>query len=101
MWDPFGGPVTYYAADVAYSRDKGELQLKADPKDAEVYIDGAYAGKAQHLKNIWLEPGAYNLLFSAPGRESFQRRVYVLSGKTLNISAKLLLQDVPAASSEN
>lgn len=101
FWDPIWGPARYYPVDIAYSQDKGQLQLKADPKDAEVYIDGAYAGTARHLKTIWLEPGAYDLSFSAPGREPFQRRVYVLTGKTLNITAKLLPQNAPAASSEN
>jgi len=101
FWDPFWGPASYYPVDVTYSRDKGELQLKADPKDADVYIDGAYAGKVQHLKSIWLEPGAYNLSFSAPGRESYQRRVYVLTGKRLTIPAKLVPQNAPTADSEN
>lgn len=100
FWDPFWGPFSPYSypVDLGYGSGKGELQLKADPKDAEVYIDGAYAGTVQRLKNIWLEPGAYDLSFSAAGREPFQRRVYVLTGKTLSISAKLLPKQASAAS---
>lgn len=35
-----------YAGSLAYAEDKGEVKLTADPKTAEVYIDGAYAGTA-------------------------------------------------------
>lgn len=89
--DPFWGPLSpyYYPASIAYGVDKGQIQLKADPKDAAVYIDGAYAGTAKQLKNIWLDPGAYDLSVRAAGREPFQQRLYVLTGKTLGISAKL------------
>ena len=90
-FDPFWAPFSpyYYPASFAYGADKGQIELKANPKDASVYIDGAYAGTAQRLKNIWLDPGAYDLSIRAAGREPFQQRVYVLTGKTLNINAKL------------
>ncbi len=87
LWAPFS-PYNY-PASFAYGADKGQIELKADPKDASVYIDGAYAGTVQRLKNIWLDPGAYDLSIRADGREPFQQRVYVLTGKTLNINAKL------------
>ncbi len=37
----------------------GEVKLNTNLKDAEVYIDSAYAGKAGDLKSLWIEPGAY------------------------------------------
>ena len=88
FWGPFG-PYSYYPADLVYGNGKGRIELRADPKTAEVYIDGAYAGMAQHLKDFWLDPGAYDVSISAAGREPFQQRVYVLTGKTLSINAKL------------
>jgi len=92
VFDPFWAPFSpyYYPASFAYGVDKGQIELKANPKDAAVYIDGAYAGTVQRLKNIWLDPGAYDLSIRANGREPFQQRVYVLTGKTLNITAKLI-----------
>lgn len=87
FWAPLGP--YYYPGSFAYGSDKGQIDLRADPKDAQVYIDGAYAGTVQRLKNIWLDPGAYDLSLRAAGREPFQQRIYVLTGKTLNISAKL------------
>lgn len=91
VFDPFWAPFSpyYYPASFPYGADKGQIELKADPKDAAVYIDGAYAGTVQRLKNIWLDPGAYDLSLNAAGREPFHQRVYVLTGKTLNINAKL------------
>ena len=90
-FNPFWAPLSpyYYPASFSYGDDKGQIELKADPKNAWVYIDGAYAGTVQRLKNIWLDPGAYDLSIRADGREPFQQRVYVLTGKTLNINAKL------------
>ncbi|HEX8818120.1 MAG TPA: PEGA domain-containing protein [Terriglobales bacterium] len=87
-WYPFWG--WYYPAYVpnfTYSSGKGEVKLAAPTKDAKVFVDGAYAGTADHLKNIWLDPGAYDLAVATPGAETFQQRIYVLSGKTLKITA--------------
>ncbi|MGZ4786966.1 MAG: PEGA domain-containing protein [Terriglobales bacterium] len=61
------------------------MKLINASKDAEVYIDNAYAGKAGDLKRISIKPGAYNLELRVVGKEPIQRRVYVLSGKTLKL----------------
>jgi hypothetical protein len=90
LWHPVWGGYPYYPPGYFdFNNGRGELKLTADPKMAEVYIDGAYAGTADRLKSIWLDPGAYDLTVSAADRESFHQRVYVLSGKSLKITAKL------------
>ena len=98
FWDPFWGPYGSfgYLPNLVYGNDKGEVKLAADPNQAEVYIDGAYAGTADRLKTIWLEPGAYDLSVSHAGRESFHQRIYVLTGKSLKITAKLAPQNAAA-----
>jgi hypothetical protein len=89
-WYPMWGGYPYYGpGSFNYNSGRGEVRLTADPKVAEVYIDGAYAGTADRLKSMWLDPGAYDLTVSAKDRESFHQRVYVLSGKSLKITAKL------------
>ena len=90
-WDPFFyGPGYYpYYGDYRFAPDKGEVKLTEAPKSATVYIDGAYAGTVDHLKSMWLDPGAYNLTVSAPDHGEFHQRIYVLSGKSLKIAAKL------------
>jgi PEGA domain len=90
LWYPVWGPYPYYGpGSFAYNNRRGEVRLTADPKLAEVYIDGGYAGTADKLKSLWLDPGAYDLTVSAAGREPFHQRLYVLSGKSLKVTAKL------------
>ena len=103
--DPFWGACPFalsplYSGSLLYAEDKGEVRLTADPKTAEVYIDGAYAGKADQLRILWLGSGAYDLSVSAKGRVAFHQRVYVLSRKSLRISAKLEPEKAPDAAQE-
>ena len=86
-----------YSGSLLYAADKGEVRLTADPKTAEVYIDGAYAGKADRLRAMWLDSGAYDLSLSAKGRAPFHQRIYVLSRRSLKISAKLEPEKLPDA----
>jgi hypothetical protein len=91
LWFPYWGTYPFFAPGYFdYGSAKGEVKLSAEPKTAGVYLDHAYAGTANHLRNIWLEPGAYDLSLAASGREDFHQRIYVLSGKSLKITAKLI-----------
>lgn len=85
----------FYGTGFSRRAGMGEIRLRSVRKNAEVFIDGAYAGTVSELKTMWLDPGAYDLELRAGG-ESFRRRVYVLSGKTLHIQAQL----TPAAAEE-
>jgi hypothetical protein len=67
----------------------GEIRLKTNVKDADVFINGAYAGKAAKLKSIWLRPDTYNLEIRASGYASYSERIYVMAGKTMHIDAQL------------
>jgi hypothetical protein len=78
-----------YAAGFAYGPGLGEVKLKSTAGDAMVLIDGAYAGEARKLKSMWLEPGVYNLEVRDDAGATFSKRIYVLSGKTLQIQARL------------
>lgn len=90
-WDPFWGassafyPVGYFDP----GNGKGELKLSGAPKDASVYVNQGYAGTVDHLKSIWLDPGAYDLVLSAADGRRYEQRIYVLTGKTLKIQAKM------------
>jgi hypothetical protein len=68
--------------------DMGQIKLDA-PKDASVYLDGAFEGSEQKLKSMWLEPGIYELKIAGVNGREYQKKVYVLSGKTLDIRAEL------------
>jgi hypothetical protein len=98
FWGPCCSPLVYGAYPppaFTYDAGKGELRLSSDVKDAAVYIDGAFAGTADRRKSMWLDAGVYDLSVSAKGRTTFQQRIYVLSGKSLKISAKLPPETVP------
>jgi hypothetical protein len=69
-----------------YGPNLGEIKLKTDDPTAWVYLDGALAGKADKLKSMWLEPGKYELEVRSGGKR-FGQKVYVLSGKTLRLTA--------------
>ena len=93
-WDPFWGygwgswlHPGYYAG-FRQGPGMGVVKVKASSKQALVYVDGAYAGVLKDLGNMWLEPGAYDIEVREDGA-SFQQRIYVLSGKTVRVSAEL------------
>ncbi len=67
-----------------YQPAMGQVRLRTRDKTAWVYIDGGLAGRADKLKNMWLEPGTYDVEVRG-GRQTFQQKIYVLSGKTLTL----------------
>jgi len=90
---PYGGLAVsgfYPAQNSQRGPNMGEIKLQAEPMTASVFINVAYAGRVQDLRSMSLEPGVYNLRIETEGRPGFARRVYVLSGKTLEIEANLM-----------
>lgn len=96
----FYDPFLPFGPSLAYASDKGMVELVVSQKNAEVYIDDAYAGLAGRLKNIWLAPGAYNLTIATADGSAFHERIYVLSGKSVKIKAKLVRETTEAAPQE-
>jgi hypothetical protein len=89
----FNGPYGWYGSYgpyTAYNSNVGEVKLKTNVKDADVYINGAYAGKAAKLKTIWLQPDAYDLEIRAPGYATYTERFYLLPGKTKQVKVDLV-----------
>ena len=84
-WGPYGywGP-GYYAAPNA-----GRVKLDTKVKDAQVYLNGAYAGTTKEDKNMYLHAGSYNLDIRQGGRSMFSQQIYVTPGKTLHIHPEL------------
>jgi len=78
----------YYLSGFGWGANMGEVKLRSAQKDAEVFLDGAYAGTASERKSMWLDPGAYNLEVRSPGAVPYTRRIYVLSGKSLKVRAE-------------
>ena len=90
-WNPFWGFYPPFPPDYFSSGNgKGELKLSGLPKNASVYVNGGYAGTADHLKSFWLDPGVYDLEVSVPDGQRYKQRLYVLTGKTLHIDPKAM-----------
>jgi PEGA domain-containing protein len=111
FYDPFYGPYywpyyrsfygpAYPSAYYGPGYGRGEVKLSVDPKYAKVYVDGAFAGRAEDLKHIYLKPGTYTLSVQAQGHETYTEKIYVLSGKTLKIKTTLESENRPPSPEE-
>jgi hypothetical protein len=80
-----------FATGFAYQPNMGEVKIQSSPANALVYIDGALAGRAGHLKSMWLDPGVYHFAVH-DGARKYAQRVYVLTGKTLKLTPELMEQ---------
>ena len=58
-------------------------------KDAQVFIDGAYAGTTHENKTMRLRPGSYNIEIRQNGQPQFNQKVYVVAGKTIHLHPEL------------
>lgn len=96
LYDPFlyGMYHPGYFSGFGYGAGMGQVKLNsADPTAAWVYIDGALAGRADKLKNMYLDAGVYDLEIRS-GDKRFGQKVYVLTGKTLRLTADLARLEV-------
>src|SRR5882724_3663589 len=86
-WYGYGwyGPYGMYGA----TPNAGTVKLDTNIKDAEVFINGYYAGTAGKLKSMVLRTGNYNIEIRAPGRASFQQQIYVVPEKTMKLHPDL------------
>ncbi|HXB73124.1 MAG TPA: PEGA domain-containing protein [Candidatus Acidoferrales bacterium] len=80
-WGAYGG---YYAHPNA-----GEVKLDTKVKDAQVFINGAFAGTTHDNKTMYLRSGTYNIEVREGGRTAFAEKVYVVAGKTLHLHPEL------------
>jgi hypothetical protein len=94
FYDPFYSGFFHpgYYGGFGYGQNLGQVKLHTEAKDAIVFLNGAYAGPVSKLKNMWLEPGSYNLEIRDGSQPSFEKRIYVLTGKKLDIRPKELSQ---------
>lgn len=95
-YDPFFyGPYVHpgFFNGFAYGPSLGGVKLKSADKDSWVYLNGALAGRTEKLKTMWLEPGVYNLEVRS-GDRRFGQKVYILSGKTLHLTADMQRAEV-------
>jgi PEGA domain-containing protein len=86
FWGPYWGPA--YGGYYAYP-NSGEVKLDTKVKDAQVFIDGSYAGTTHENRSMHLRPGKYNIEIREAGKTQYAERVYVVAGKTLHLHPEL------------
>lgn len=71
----------------------GELRLEVRPRDAEVYVDGYYAGIVDDfdgfLQGLRLEEGPYTIELRAPGYEPIVFDVRIQAGRKISYRGDL------------
>lgn len=90
LWSPFYHP-GYYSG-FAYQPNMGNVKIQAPDKTSMVFLDGALAGRLDKVKDMWLEPGTYQLEVR-DSRHRFTQKIYVLSGKTLKVSSDMMVSE--------
>ena len=84
---PYWGP--YWGPGWGYWPNSGEVKLDTKVKDAQVFINGAYAGTTHENKTMHLRPGSYNIEIREGTATPFSQKVYVAAGKTLHLHPEL------------
>jgi hypothetical protein len=96
-WDPgyYGGYGYGYGQPrySAYGYDLGSLKIKVKPRDAEVYVDGYFAGHVDDFDGIWqslkLSQGGYRIEVRKPGFETLHFDVRVQPDRTITFRGEL------------
>jgi hypothetical protein len=69
------------------------LRVQATPREAEVFVDGYYAGRVDEfdgvLQRLRLEPGEHTIALYLDGYRSAQQQIYLQPGATFHLRERL------------
>jgi hypothetical protein len=92
IWHPYS--VYRYGTYGSYGYPVGELRLKVHPRDAQVYIDGYYAGRVDDFDGVFqslrLEEGDYQVEIVLPGYEPLAFDVRIFPGEKTTYEGDLI-----------
>jgi hypothetical protein len=86
-WGSYWGPG--YASPYYAYPNSGQVKLDTKVKDAQVFINGSYAGTTHENKTMRLRPGTYKIEIREGGQTPFTEQIYVVAGKTLHLHPEL------------
>ena len=83
----------YYGYPYGYAYDNSaSLRLQVSPREAEVFVDGYYAGTVDDFdgtfQRLHVEPGDHELEVFMPGHRSYQQKVYLQPGKDIQRASR-------------
>ena len=88
----YGYAAPYYGYPYYYDLG-GSLRLQVKPREAEVFVNGYYAGKVDDFDGTFqrlnIQPGEHEVELYLPGHKSVQQKVYLQPGKTSNIKLEM------------
>ncbi len=91
---PFYGGGIYGAYGGPSGWSIGGVRLKVEPKDAEVYVDGYYAGIVDDFDGIWqqlrLDDGGHRIEVRKPGLETLIFEVMIQPGRTITYRGTMI-----------
>ncbi len=92
IWHPYDA--YRYGTYGNYGYPVGELRLKVQPRDAQVFIDGSYAGRVDDFDGVFqslrLEEGEYQVEIVLPGFEPLAFDVRILPGEKTTYEGDLI-----------
>jgi hypothetical protein len=92
IWHPYS--VYRYGSYGTYGYPVGELRLKVHPRDAQVFIDGSYAGRVDDFDGVFqslrLEEGEYQVEIVLPGYEPLAFDVRIFPGEKTTYEGELI-----------
>ena len=84
----YGGP--YYGYGPYYYDNSGSARLQISPREAQVYVDGYFAGVVDNfdgnLQRLNVESGEHELQFHLQGYRPFSIKVLFVRGRTVKIT---------------
>ena len=88
------GPYGPYGPYRSYSYDPGSaIRLEVSPKEAEVYVDGYYAGIVDDFDGVFqrlrLPPGEHQLTLYHEGMRTVHQTMYLTVGSTFKVKYKM------------
>ena len=87
----YGGGYGAYGGPYGWSI--GGVRFKVNPKDAEVYVDGYYAGIVDDFDGVWqqlrLDDGGYHIEIRKPGMDTLTFDVRVQPGRTITYRGEM------------
>jgi len=86
---PCYGPYEYYGAAPAGTRPSGDVRVLASPKQAEVYVDGFYAGVVDNFDGVFRRlhttPGGHAITLHLDGYRTITQNIYVTPDATFKL----------------
>jgi hypothetical protein len=89
QWYPYPFPYHYYPLDILRSA----VRIEVTPKEAEVYVDGYYAGIVDDFNGAFqrlrLPPGQHEIVVRKDGFRALKQDVYLTPDATFHIRGRL------------